>query len=368
MKLNRNPIKRLEKADQGGRLNSRANFALDFVLFSFYENRLPSGEANDERTFAEMRRLYERGANARGLVVDAEGVMLGPNCALVERTSDGYRRINAAALDKLVKTAFGDDHPLRRFSLVLDRITAALAAGDLVKAQLLGLEIPLRTLDDRQLTRLQSASTLIKDGFDPNQPRDERGRWTSGTGETSAASDAAPDRPEPNASIAQLWLTSLRGSPDLRGDAASANFNEAGYPGDYHDFLRDHFAEITKGAGGQAITEVPLTGINGVTTRADLLVKPPGAPMPFIIEIKTGDSPQYTAGQRQVYPLTLIGGHATSFDLRVAEFGLVPGTPFPPLRILEVYTRGPGSEMFYKWLSPAFEKLLVAIFTRGAQK
>jgi hypothetical protein len=317
--------------------------------------------------FAEMRRLYDRGPAARGLVVDTEGVMLGPDYVLVARTNARYRRIDAAALDQVLKATFGKDHHLRRFSLVLDRITDALAAGDLVNAQLLGLEIPLGTLDDGQLKRLQSASTLIKDGFNPNQPRDERGRWTSGAGETNAASDAAPDRPEPNASIAQLWLTSFRGLPDLRGDVASPNFNEAGYPGDYHDFLRDHFAEITKGAGGQAITEVPLTGINGVTTRADLLVKPPGAPMPFIIEIKTGDNPQYTFAQRQVYPLTLIGGHATSFDLRVAEFGLVPGTPFPPLRILEVYTRGPGSEMFYKWLSPAFEKLLVAIFTRYAE-
>lgn len=173
---------------------------------------------------------------------------------------------------------------------------------------------------------------MIKAGFDPNQPRDERGRWTGGAGETNDARHAAPDRPETNASIAQLWLTSFRGSPDLRGDAASPNFNEAGYPGDYHDFLRDHFAEITKAAGGQAITEVPLTGINGVTTRADLLVKPPGASMPFIIEIKTGDDPQYTFAQRQVYPQVLIGGHATSSDPRVAKFGLIPGTPFPPLK------------------------------------
>jgi hypothetical protein len=86
--------------------------------------------------FAEMRRLHERGPNARGLVVDAEGVMLGPDWALVKRTSGGYRRINAAALDQLLKGTFGKDHHLRRFSLVLDRITDALAAGDLVNAQL----------------------------------------------------------------------------------------------------------------------------------------------------------------------------------------------------------------------------------------
>ena len=91
--------------------------------------------------------------------------------------------------------------------------------------------------------------------------------------------------------------------------------------------------------------------------------------MPFIIEIKTGDDPQYTFAQRQVYPQVLIGGHATSSDPRVAKFGLIPGTPFPPLRILQVYTRGPGSEVFYDWLSTEYAKLLVAIFTRrGARK
>jgi hypothetical protein len=118
------------------------------------------------------------------------GVMLGPDCVLVQRTNGGYCRINAAALDKLVKTAFGDDH-LRRFSPVLDRITAALAAGDLVKAQLLGLEIPLRALDDRQLRRLRSASSLIKAGFDPDQPRDERGQWTA-EGGGGSGSDITP--------------------------------------------------------------------------------------------------------------------------------------------------------------------------------
>lgn len=132
--------------------------------------------------FAEMRRLHDRGPMARGLVLDADGVMLGPNCVLIARTKTGYRRIDAAGLDRVLKTTFGTDHRLQRFSVVLDRITEALAAGDLVKAQLLGLEIPLATLDDRQLQRLQSASSLIKAGFDPNQPRDERGQWTADGG------------------------------------------------------------------------------------------------------------------------------------------------------------------------------------------
>jgi mannosyl-glycoprotein endo-beta-N-acetylglucosaminidase len=137
--------------------------------------------------FAEMRRLHNRGPNARGLIVDADGVMLGPDCVLVARSKTGYRRIDAAVLDRLVKNTFGAGHRLERFSIVLDRITAALAAGDVVKVQLLGLEIPLSALDGAQLIRLQTASSLIKAGFDPDQARDERGRWAAeGSGETDA--------------------------------------------------------------------------------------------------------------------------------------------------------------------------------------
>ncbi|HEV2551475.1 MAG TPA: hypothetical protein VGU20_29460 [Stellaceae bacterium] len=314
---------------------------------------------------AEMRRLYDRGPSARGLVIDADGVMLGPDCILVACTNGSYRRIDAAALDQVLKTTFGEAHPLRRFSLVLDRIADALAMGDVVKAQLLGLEIPLKALDNRQLMRLQTASSLVKTGFDPNQARDERGRWTAEGGEqgndTSPSSDDSRGTTD---SIEQLWLASFRGVAD-RGDSnSSASVQEAQYQGRYHDFLRDQLAQITRAAGGQAITEVPITGINGVTAEADLLVKPRGSPFPFLIEVKTGESPQYTDPQRSIYPLAMVGGHVTSFDSRVAAFGLGPGAPFPPLMVLQVYTKGPGSRMLYDWLQPQIEKLLIAIFTR----
>ncbi|MGD9614244.1 MAG: hypothetical protein AB7H90_11375 [Alphaproteobacteria bacterium] len=38
-----------------------------------------------------MRRLHERGHDGRGLVVDGEGAMLGPDCVLVHRTPAGFR-------------------------------------------------------------------------------------------------------------------------------------------------------------------------------------------------------------------------------------------------------------------------------------
>jgi hypothetical protein len=137
--------------------------------------------------FATMRRLYERGPTCRGLAVDEDGVMLGPDGVLVRRTPLGYRSADPGHLALLTRAAFGEDRRLRRLPIVLDAIAQALDRGDLVKAQLLGLELPLGELDDRSLRRVSVVADLIKAGFDPDQPRDERGRWTDASAAGAAA-------------------------------------------------------------------------------------------------------------------------------------------------------------------------------------
>ena len=139
--------------------------------------------------FTEMRRLHERGPHCRGLVVDTDGVMLGPDCVLVRRTARGFEAADSERLTGLTKSVFADDARLGRLPQVLASVARALDAGDLVKAQLLGLAIPIGKLDEAQLRRLRRAGDLAKDeaSFDPDQPRDERGRWTTegGSGQTS---------------------------------------------------------------------------------------------------------------------------------------------------------------------------------------
>jgi hypothetical protein len=140
--------------------------------------------------FATMRQLYERGPRCQGLAVDAEGVMLGPDCVLVHRLpGGGYRSARPEGVAALARAVFDDDARLRRLPIVLSGIVAALDRGDLVKAQLLGLEIPLDRLDEPRLQRLGSALDLLKDGFDPNELRDEGGRWAR---EGSAAARMRP--------------------------------------------------------------------------------------------------------------------------------------------------------------------------------
>ena len=144
--------------------------------------------------FATMRRLHDRGPACRGLAVDAEGVMLGPDCSLVRHTPLGYRCADPDELARLTRDVFDGDARLSRLPIVLAGIVKALDGGDLLKAQLLGLEIPIGELNDDRLQRLRAAKDLIKDGFDPNQPRDERGRWARESGAAARMTPATPPK------------------------------------------------------------------------------------------------------------------------------------------------------------------------------
>src|SRR5260370_18735821 len=157
-----------------------------------------------------MRQLYERGPHCQGLAVDAEGVMLGPDCVLAHRLpGGGYRSASPEAIAALARTVFDDDARLRRVPIVLSGIVAALDRGDLVKAQLLVLEIPIARRDEPRLQRLGRASDLLKDGFDPNQLRDERGRWAREGGAAARMKPATLPKPSLLGRVASAVLRAL---------------------------------------------------------------------------------------------------------------------------------------------------------------
>lgn len=137
--------------------------------------------------FANMRRLDARGPTSRRVVIDAEGAMLDPDCVLVRSTSGGYRslgRVEAAEIQRLLAAG---DNPDRLFQ-ICGGIAKALNQGQLALAQIAGLRIPVFELDHDQLKALAAAAPLIKANFNPDEPRDEHGRWTvAGGGDSEAA-------------------------------------------------------------------------------------------------------------------------------------------------------------------------------------
>jgi hypothetical protein len=143
----------------------------------------------------DMRRLHPRGPANRGICVDADGAMLGPECILVRRTPRGYRGIerpDASALQKCVILGSHDDDWL--FSQA-QRIAEALDKGEIALAQIYGLRIPVGNLDERVLKRLPNRR--FAKGYNPDEPRIPKhephgGEWTTGSDGDASGSLAEP--------------------------------------------------------------------------------------------------------------------------------------------------------------------------------
>jgi hypothetical protein len=127
---------------------------------------------------ANMRRLDPRGPTSRRLVVDTDGATLGPDCALVRRTAAGYRCVDRAEAAILQRFLFGQDDAPDRLFILSRAIAKALSKDEVALAQIYGLRIPIAALDTGQLKQLAVAAPFIKANFNPDEPRDEHGRWT----------------------------------------------------------------------------------------------------------------------------------------------------------------------------------------------
>ena len=129
--------------------------------------------------FDNMRRLHRRGAASKGICVDADGAVLGPDCVLVERTPTGFcavPRDQAAVLQKRFMDPDRDEDWLYR---QCQRIAASLDKGEVALAQIYGLRILIGDLDERQLARVAVAG-FNKAGFNPDQPRIPKGEHGGG--------------------------------------------------------------------------------------------------------------------------------------------------------------------------------------------
>jgi hypothetical protein len=156
---------------------------------------------------------------------------------------------------------------------------------------------------------VRAENELLKDGFDPNQPRDGHGRWTY-----------------------------AGGSSDSSGQ--DRHVTDVAYQGEYHDSLAQHEIEQYRQAGARCISEARLAlGFN--TARIDILCRSKAGDL-LGAEIKTGDDPRLTFDQVAVYSHSLLGG-LTSPDSKISQLGFSPGELLPPFPVFIVYAQGPGA-------------------------
>lgn len=114
------------------------------------------------------------------ITIDTLSGMLAPDRVFVQRTPHGYICAGLGkAAAQLLRTAFDDRG-------------AYFLKSDIAKARRRGFVIPLAELDDTNLRRLALAAALTKE-YNPDEPRDDHGRWTSEGGGAAAATAATAD-------------------------------------------------------------------------------------------------------------------------------------------------------------------------------
>src|SRR5712691_3263940 len=91
-----------------------------------------------------MRRLHPRGRVSWGVVVDADGAMLGPDCVLVRRTPGGFRCLAPGEARALQAAMLGPGPDPDWLFEPSRRIAQALAAGETALAQIYGAVHPAR--------------------------------------------------------------------------------------------------------------------------------------------------------------------------------------------------------------------------------
>ena len=187
--------------------------------------------------------------------------------------------------------------------------------------------------------------------YNPDQPRVPAGNTDGGqwSGDYSGAPTGSTTEQPPGIQVAHA---SDRRGHEVRTDATSAGNNlpivDAAYQGEYHDFLRDQYADILRAAGNTVVKEVPLTIASDppITAEIDILFRTVDGVV-YGIEVKTGNDPSFTMPQQIVYPHVEAGGIVVSSDPRITALGLTPGIQLNSIHLVVMRTAGPGASIYF---------------------
>ncbi len=207
--------------------------------------------------------LEERGNNPRGLTCDASGVTLAGS-PLLTKSAAGFRPRPVQELDLLLKAAYEVAIDTSLLARGLAMTAEALNAGDVERAMIGALHLRLLPLSGSAANRVAKVDELIsKYNYNPEEPRDWRGRWTSGNGGTP------PPKPDP---------TSRLGSVPDEHDGAADNevLTPVAYNGYTHDQVVRDYAATLRSKGQAVVTEVSLIMADGSAgARLDILARDP---------------------------------------------------------------------------------------------
>src|SRR5258708_2547039 len=111
-----------------------------------------------------------------GLRSDPAGLFLA-NVPLLRKTAEGFALRRHDEVRALLLAAYGEVPDTGRLTKALSAAAAALNGGDFALAMIAALHLRLPELDAAAASRIAAVEDFLAK-YDPDEPRDWRGRWT----------------------------------------------------------------------------------------------------------------------------------------------------------------------------------------------
>jgi hypothetical protein len=131
------------------------------------------------------------GSGAQGLRCGADGLSLA-GVSLLRKSTEGFAARAPEEVGALMLAAYGDVFDRDRLARGLRATASALNRGDVDLAMIAAVHLRLPDLDAEAASRIAAVDDFLAK-YDPDEPRDWRGRWTTG-GEGAPRPAAQPPR------------------------------------------------------------------------------------------------------------------------------------------------------------------------------
>ncbi len=204
----------------------------------------------------QQRLLFklDQGPHSRGLRCHTSGLFLGPH-ALLRRDDDGnFEARGESDLRQAFSDIYGDETEWESRIRSVKLVASALNKGEMARAMMTA--VLMRLPDPDGSIRISDVDgTLAKAGFNPDEPRDERGRWT--TGGESGIIGHGDDRYTAGVQLADAGMSDASDDPVAQAavraaDAEARHSSRSGGSRDkpaahsrsWESFFSDVFAEI----------------------------------------------------------------------------------------------------------------------------
>jgi hypothetical protein len=161
----------------------------------------------------------DQNPNGRGLRCDGGGLFLGRDALLRKNDEGDFEARSDAELEKTLSGVYGGGTKWESHIRSVKLVANALNKGDMARAAMTA--VLMRLPDPGTPVRIADMNgALAKAGYDPDEPRDERGRWTNG-GDGASVAPSSTHR-DPRIQLADVGMSDASNDPVAEAVARAA--------------------------------------------------------------------------------------------------------------------------------------------------